>query len=195
MCLFFLANIFSFRAIEHYCNLNIKTGGLHPFNTIVEYQRFASALSYANASPPTTTLSPDARTVTYKDKTLHLDDWVIGLRRAYDDSIALVKHLCRNKDFSPNIPVELVDDMSEASYGYSWVESVTCIEPAALMKHLMSNTNGDVPCKMGRDEALIWDAAWQLSWMKRAGELNQLMANLHHTVPGLGLGLGLGRES
>jgi hypothetical protein len=52
------------------------------------------------------------------------------------------------------------------------------------MKHLMSNADGDVPCKMGRDEALVWDAAWQLSWMRKAGELNQLMANLHHTVPG-----------
>lgn len=150
----------------------------------MEYQRFASALSYANASPPTTTLSSDAKTVTYKDKTLHLDDWVTGLRRAYNDSIALIKHLCRNKDFSLDIPAELIDDMSESSYGYSWVDSVTSIEPAALMKHLMSNTDGDVPCKMGRDEALIWDAAWQLSWMRAAGELNQLMANLHHTVPG-----------
>jgi hypothetical protein len=52
------------------------------------------------------------------------------------------------------------------------------------MKNLMSNTKGDVPCKMGRDNVLIWDAAWQLSWMRKAGELNQLMANLHHTVPG-----------
>ena len=172
------------RAVEHYCNLNIKTGGLHPFNTIVEYQRFASALAYANASPPTTTLSSDAKIVTYKDKTMHLDNWILGMRRAYNDSVLLVQHLCRKKEFVLDLPGDLVDNMSDDSYGYSWVDSVKCIDPMALMKHLMNNTMGDVPCKVGRDDSLIWDTAWQLSWMRTAGELNQLMANLHHTVAG-----------
>lgn len=170
--------------MEHYCNLNIKTGGLHPFNSLVEHQRFASALAYTNASPPTTTLSADAKTVTYKDSTLHLDDWILGLRRAYNDSIALVQLLCRNKDILLELPKDFVDNMSNSSYGYSWVDSVEGVDPNALMKHLMSNTERDVPCKMGSDNTLIWDAAWQLSWMRKAGDLNQLMANLHHTVPG-----------
>jgi hypothetical protein len=173
-----------FRSVEHYCNLNIKTGGLHPFNTVSEHQRFASALAYANASPPTTTLSPDAKSVTYKDTTMHLDDWVLGLRRAYNDSMTLVRLLCRNKDFSPELPNDFVDDMSNSSYGYSWLDFVTGVDPTDLMKHLMSNTEGDVPCKLGTDGTLVWDAAWQLSWMRKAAELNQLMANLHHTVPG-----------
>ena len=170
--------------MEHYCSLNIKTGGLHPFNTLVEYQRFASALAFSNASPPTTTLSSDARAVTYKDKTLLLDDWVQGLRKAYTDSISLVQHLCRNKDFFLDLPNDFTDNMSDASYGYSWVDSVTGADREALMKHLMNQADGDVPCKMGRDETLIWDSAWQLAWMRKAGELNQLMANLHHTVSG-----------
>jgi hypothetical protein len=177
-----LALVFS--AVEHYCSLNIRTGALHPFNTITEYQRFASALAYANASPPTTTLSADAKTVTYKDKTLHLDDWVFGLRRAYDDSVSLVKHLCRNKDFPLDLQDDIVDNMSDTSHGYSWLDSVKSIDSMVLMKHLMENTEGDVPCKLGRDETLIWDAAWQISWMRKASELNQLLANLHHTVPG-----------
>lgn len=106
------------------------------------------------------------------------------MRRAYDESVSLVRYLCRNKDFKLDIASDFVDNMSDARFGYSWLDSVKCIEPTALMEHLMSNTEGDVPCKMGRDETLIWDAAWQLSWMRKAGELNQLMANLHHTVPG-----------
>jgi DEAD/DEAH box helicase len=180
----FSSFFFFHSAVEHYCGLNIRTGGLHPFNTLTEYQRFASALTFSNASPPTTTLSSDARTVTYKDKTLHLDDWVQGMRKAYNDSVSLVQLLCRKKDFLANLPSDFVDDMSNSSYGYSWLESAKSVESSALIKHLMSNADGDVPCKMGRDEALIWDAAWQLSWMRKAGELNQLMANLHHTVPG-----------
>lgn len=180
----FLCLISHLRAVEHYCNLNIKTGGLHPFNTLIEYQRFASALSYANPNPPTTTLSADAKTVTYKDKTIHLDDWILGMRQAYNDSMSLVQNLCGRKDFSIDLPQDFVDNMSDASYGYSWLDAVNCIEPAALMKHLMSNTEGNLPCKMGWDETLIWDSAWQLSWMRMAGDLNQLLANLHHTVPG-----------
>ena len=149
----------------------------------MEYQRFASALAYSNASPPTTTLSIDAKKVTYKDRTLHLDDWILGMRQAFNDSLSLVQHLCRNKEFNLDLPNDFVDNMSDTSYGYSWLNSVKQ-DPAALMKHLMSNAQGDVPCKMGKDDTLIWDAAWQLSWMRKAGELNQLMANLHHTVAG-----------
>ena len=182
---FFLSNavVLFIRAVEHFCNLNIRTGGLHPFNTLVEYQRFATTLAYSNASPPATSLSSDAKSVTYKDKTMQIDDWIIGMRRAYNDALSLVRHLCREKDFMLETSDNIVDNMSDNRYGYSWLNSVT-VEPMALMKHLMSNTDGDVPCKMGGDETLIWDTAWQLSWMKRAGELNQLLANLHHTVPG-----------
>lgn len=106
------------------------------------------------------------------------------MRQSYNDSVSLVRHLCRNKDFLPELPNNFVDNMSDASYGYSWVGPVDSGDHPILMKHLMSNTEGDVPCKMGRDETLIWDSAWQLSWMRSAAKLNQLIANLHHTVPG-----------
>jgi hypothetical protein len=115
---------------------------------------------------------------------MHLDNWILGMRQSYDDSINLVKGLCRQKDFSVDIPKDFVDNMSDIGYGYSWADSIKSVDPEALMKHLMSNTTGDMPCKMGRDNTLIWDAAWQLTWMRKAGELNQLLANLHHTVPG-----------
>jgi hypothetical protein len=115
---------------------------------------------------------------------MDLDEWILGLRRAYDESVLLMKSLCRNKEFPLDIEDGLVDNMSNATYGYTWVDSVKCVDDMALMKHLMSNTEGDGPCKMGLNETIIWDTAWQLSWMRKAGELNQLMANLHHTVPG-----------
>jgi hypothetical protein len=173
------------RAVEHYCKLNLQTGGLHPFNTLQEYQRFASSLAYSTPSPPTTTLSSDAKIVTYKDKTMHLDNWISGMRRAYNDSLTLVRTLCRNKDFSVDLPDNFVDNMTDKTYGYSWLESVMkSMEDEPLMEHLLSNTTGDSPCKFGKNETLIWDAAWQLAWMRKAGELNLILANLHHTVPG-----------
>jgi DEAD/DEAH box helicase len=173
------------RAVEHYCKLNLQIGGLHPFNTLQEYQRFASSLAYSTPSPPTTALSSDAKIVTYKDKTMHLDNWISGMRHAYNDSLALVQTLCRNKDFSVDLPDNFVDNMTDKTYGYSWLESVMkSMEDEPLMEHLLSNTTGDSPCKFGQNETLIWDAAWQLAWMRKAGELNLILANLHHTVPG-----------
>ena len=115
---------------------------------------------------------------------MHLDDWILGMREAYNNCMSLVQFLCRGKDFLLDIPVDFVDNMSDNRYGYSWLDSVKGASTTTLMEHLMSNTVGDVPCKLGRGGTLIWDAAWQMSWMRKAGELNQLMANLHHTVPG-----------
>ena len=123
-------------------------------------------------SPPTTTLSSDAKVVVYKDKTMHLDDWILGMRQAYGDSVNLVRYLCRQMEFSVDIPKDFIDDMSDNTYGSSWVDSVKSVDPEGLMKHLMSSTTGDVPCKLGIDNTLIWDAAWQMTWMRKAGELN-----------------------
>ena len=145
----------------------------------------ASSLVYSTPSPPTTTLSSDAKIVTYKDKTMHLDNWISGMRQAYNDCLSLVQVLCRNKDFSIDMPDNFVDNMSNKTCGYSLFEGVMKkMENEPLMKHLLSNTTGNCPCKFGQNETLIWDAAWQLAWMRKAGELNQLLANLHHTVPG-----------
>ena len=115
---------------------------------------------------------------------MHLDDWIAGLRRAYNECRSLLNLLCRGKDFSLDLPDNFIDDMTDTTYGYSWVNLVNTVESEALMRHLMSNTDGDSPCKLGHNQNLIWDAAWQLAWMRTAGQLNQLMANLHHTVPG-----------
>ena len=113
-----------YSAVEYYCSLNIKTGGLHPFNTIVEYQWFASAFAYSKASPPTTTLSCNAKNVTYKDKTMHLNYWVAGLRCTFDDCMSLMKVLCCGKDFLLELSDDFIDNMTDTTYGYSWVAQV-----------------------------------------------------------------------
>lgn len=169
--------------MEHHCQLNLTPGTLSPFNTLLEYQQFISALAYSDAPPPTTTLSPDAKCVSYKDKTMHLDNWTLGMRQAFNDATALAKDLCGGLEFDINIPNDLVDDMSNTTYGYSWINMATFIPPHILMHHLMSNPTTS-PCYITQDGHLAWNTGHQQAWMVKASKLNLLFACLHHTVDG-----------
>lgn len=172
------------RSVEYHCNLNIKPGILNPLNTIMEYQRFASTIAFNESRPPTTTLSPNAKIVTYKDKTMHLDNWINGMRQAFNDATALVTQLFQKKDFCIKMPDNLVDNMTNSTYGYSMLNQLVSENPHVLMQHLITNSSNTPPCKLANDKTLIWDTAWQLKWMQTAGALNQVLASLHHTVPG-----------
>jgi hypothetical protein len=127
-CLLHLSKLADYdigRALTHYCGENLHAGVLHPFNTIIEYQRFASSIMKTTGSPPTTTLSRDALIVTYKDKTMVLENWITGMRRMYDDAQLILIDLCGGEECVIDFPDTLIDDMSNTTYGYSWISKAT----------------------------------------------------------------------
>jgi len=172
-----------YSSLNHYCEINLKPGGLHPFNALLEYQRFASFIVYSEGKPPSTTLSSNAKHVSYKDKTMSLENWVAGMRNTYNKAIQYLDKLSHGANLQLNIPKNLSDDMSNSVYGYSWLDSQQFVEPFAILQHMMSNPDIS-PCFVDCDGNLVWNTERQLSWMLNAGKLNVLLSFLHHTVPG-----------
>ena len=80
---------------------------------------------------------------------MHLYDWIAGLQHAYNKCRSLFNILCQGKEFSLNLPDNFIDNMIDTTYGYSWVNLVNTVESKALMRHLMSNLDGNSPYKRG----------------------------------------------
>src|SRR5215471_5237682 len=136
MLLHYLILIFFKRSLEHHYNRNLKPGSLTPFNMFSEYQRFVSYLVFSDSSPPTTTLNEDATRVSYKDKTMVLEDWISGMRKVFDEVSSGVKALCGGEDLDPVIPDNVADDMNSMVAGYSWINAVETLNPHMLLRHL-----------------------------------------------------------
>jgi len=100
----------------------IHAGIISPFNAVVNYQQWASALSYASTSPPATQVSKDGLDITYGTSTLHIPKWRSDLLQLYDELKATLAGLLHSQQhtFPSLIPVN--DDWSIDTYGYSWMD-------------------------------------------------------------------------
>ncbi|KAG6875527.1 hypothetical protein C0992_003478, partial [Termitomyces sp. T32_za158] len=173
-----------YSTLEALCLQNLKPGSFTPFNVLLEYQRFVSALVFNQSAAPSTDISPDASRVSYRDKTLVLSNWKIGLRRMYDECVSIITELCGGTVPTIHIPEDFIDDMSNMAYGFSWVESLARFnDPYTLLQQLMLDASLNL-CAVDSDGNLSWNAHIQIAFMKKTARLNELLAMLHHTVPG-----------
>lgn len=57
----------------------LRLGMLSPYNTVTEYQSYASSLALNTTSVPATRVSADGSQISYKEHTLHVPKWIDGL--------------------------------------------------------------------------------------------------------------------
>ena len=69
------------RAVENYALLNLRPGANSPYNSCMDYQRFASAIALNSQSAPTTCVHEDNDRITYLGKTFSIKAWRTGLQR------------------------------------------------------------------------------------------------------------------
>jgi hypothetical protein len=161
---------------------NIRPGILSPFNSVAEYQRFASTLAYAENSVPAATTSDCGRFVSYKDKTLEVGRWIRGPRALFEDANTAMQELCTNVDIPVAVPAIVADDMVERCRGYSWLDNGTFVKDRALMQVLMNHPTADI-CTKGRS-GLIFNTGSMLRFMEKAAKVNKALSVLCHCLPG-----------
>ena len=171
------------RSIVFYATENLTPGKLTPFGNLLEHQRFASYLAWSTGNPPDITISPDARTITYKDKTLNVAKWQNGLRQLHVDVTKLVAKLLRGHNISVTVPANTVDNMAENAWGYSWIHNGPFTAPHALLQALMQDKEMNL-CTVTQHGELVWNVAAMMEWMLVAKELNTSLCIETHCIPG-----------
>src|ERR1700742_184162 len=162
---------------------NLKPGVISPFNIIWDYQRFASALALSTPAPPTTTIDNAAEFVTYEDQRMSIEEWIQGLRKAFNHAKSLLDALCSGFNTSISNLSEVTDNMSNTSHGYSWLDQVKLPNNMPLLQHLMSDPSLS-PATLDSSGQLQWMPSRIIQFINTAAELVDLLAVLNMTVPG-----------
>lgn len=161
---------------------NLSPQNSSPFNSVVEYQRFASSIVYADHQIPVASFSPCGRFISYKDKTLEVAQWTSGLRQLFEDTKAAMDNLFHHTPVTLSIPDIVQDDMTEQRRGYSWLDNGTFVQDRVLMQILMNDADLNICIKS--PGGLIFNRAAMMKVMGQMAKININLSILCHELPG-----------
>ena len=139
-------------------------------------------MAWADDQAPTTTVNEAGTKVTYKDVTLDVEKWILGLRKGLED-LRLSLEECSGGQLLPvTLLDDIPDDMTESLRGYSWLNNGVFTKPYALMEVMMKDEKVEI-CKKGR-EGLEWNHPAVSKLMLKLSALQFPLAILLNALPG-----------
>lgn len=161
----------------------LGTSSLGPFNTVCEMQAFASTISKHQVNAPQITWSRERDKVYYKGNCLKVDALRKGLQDMMKDVSSQMDEIENGKPIAYSIPEDLIDDMSNTSDGYTWLNGARFTDEDALLKTLLEDE------ELG---LLQLDSAGKPTWntikarriLSKLSKINRMLSVLLHIVPG-----------
>lgn len=154
-----------------------------PFNSIREMQQYASSLAMTRVSPPSITWSEDYSTVSFKGNSVKISNMRQGLIAMEKLITDLLGEVSFQVSIPYHIPTDLVDDMTDHSIGYSWLNNGHFTSnPHVLLKTLLD----DPRCKLGYiddDGNYQWNQVSAQAIMLKLNKVNSLFSVLLHIIP------------
>ena len=111
----------------------------------MDYQRFASALALNTTTAPTTMVSADNDRISYLGKTFSIKAWRNGLIKLANEITQDLATLCLEQENLMNKFIQVEDDWSNESRGYSWVHQGIFFEnKLQLLKAMLLNPSSNL---------------------------------------------------
>ncbi|KXN86967.1 hypothetical protein AN958_09420 [Leucoagaricus sp. SymC.cos] len=111
-----------YQSVTDVAMTTIHAGIISPFNAVIHYQQWASALSYASTSPPITRVSKDGLDITYGTSILNVPKWHQGLHQLHIELETALAQFLYRKSFGLSQLTSMEDDWANDNYGYSWMD-------------------------------------------------------------------------
>ncbi len=121
----------------------LRAGIISPYNAVIQYQQWASALAYSTTSPPKTRVSADYMDITYGTATLNIPTWRQGLKDMSEELEKELDELCYGSDYGLQLPDNIEDNWTEEDYGYSWLEKSSSFvsDEWGLLQRMLSDSS------------------------------------------------------
>ncbi|KAF8956798.1 hypothetical protein BDZ97DRAFT_1925070 [Flammula alnicola] len=130
----------AYKSVENEAMQNLQPGVLSPYNSCVDYQRYATALALNTNTPPTTRVTADGMFVTFKEHTLDIAKWRHGLHRLAAEIKSDLAELCMGQERHLQIPDIVPDDWTNEVRGYGWTKNARFLgEKRQLLKALLAD--------------------------------------------------------
>lgn len=107
-------------AVEHEALQNLQPGSQSPYNICRSYQRLASTIAMNFNAPPTTRVSDDGMSISFREHTLYIPIWREALAKLAVDTRKMLDDLCYGDNFGLTVPAVIADDWTNETRGYSW---------------------------------------------------------------------------
>ena len=173
------------RRLKDICATRLSEGVISPYNSIRELQQYASGLVKFEPRAPNITLVPDVQTFAIHGKQLHLPTMRARLRKLFDEVSGLLDEVLLHQDISIDIPHNLVDDMSNTTRDYSWLDNATFTDKQYPMLEGYMNNPDQRLCWKDRDGKLHFHAASSSVLMKKTAVINRGISVLNDVVNSL----------
>lgn len=102
---------------------NLPPGTRSPYIICRNYQHLATAIAKSVHGPPTTRVSEDEESITFREKTLHIPTWRAALTKLVAEVKDELDALCYGDELGLVVPRDVPDDWSDESRGYSWTNN------------------------------------------------------------------------
>lgn len=96
---------------------------MSPYNSLLDYQRYASYLVYSATAPPAIRVSPDGDNISYNEYTLNIPKWRSGLEALYKQLRVELTTVLHGLAVDIKIPDIVPDDWANLDRGYSWLNN------------------------------------------------------------------------
>jgi hypothetical protein len=155
---------------------------LSPYNSIRELQHYASALAKNQTPPARIILSKDIQTISVNGIPIELAKWRGGLKKMYDDTEARIMKVMKGPVIPFSIPDDLQDDMTDLTYGRSWLFGQKFTEEESpLMKRYLDDPEEKL-AYYGPDKKLHFHGGRAREVMDDMKYINERLVVLHDTV-------------
>lgn len=159
---FFFSCFLIFRSVEHFAQLNLQPGVISPYNSCMDYQRFASALALNTNRPPSIIVSADETTITYNGKLFSISHWRNGLATLANEITLHLAKLSMDQESHIQQLTKIIDDWRNEDRGYGWSQQTNFLEdPLQLMKKMLSEESCDIATfqngKLNFNIPRLWD--------------------------------------
>lgn len=163
-------------AVHHEALMNLKPGALSPYNTCESYQRVASALALNTDTAPTTKVSRDGMTITYKEHELSITRWRAGLARLSVEIEGLLDELTFGNDYGLSIPNHVPDDWTITTRQYGWTTNGTFLANRRALLEDMLSAPGQRLARKKADGTLDFNTVAIYEWLAKTDMLVEKLA-------------------
>ncbi|KDR66654.1 hypothetical protein GALMADRAFT_147700 [Galerina marginata CBS 339.88] len=180
-----------YKAVAHEIGQSRPEGDICAYNICEEYQRIATRLARAFNKPPTTRVSEDGMTISFRETALAVPAFRAGLRRCKLEAEELLRDICYGEDFGLGIPDHVPDDWANTERGYSWLNNAKFLpESLALLHKIMDDKNSKLAHVVGgargkRTPELKLNKAAVKRILDKCDALNEKLALLATFTPAL----------
>jgi hypothetical protein len=110
-------------AVDHYCEQNLGPKADAPFVHLVDLQKTASSIAMQESSPAQVTVSADAMEYIIQGNRFRMISFREGMRKLFNNTQQLINTIVMGKTYSVSIPEHVVDDITNETRGYSWLDN------------------------------------------------------------------------